>query len=74
MAGIPEGSEEQREYLSYLLRLWRAGDGERPTWRASLRSAHTGEQVGMASLEELFRFLEHQTGTVPNAEEDGPEP
>jgi hypothetical protein len=27
-------------------------------WRASLESACTGERVGFASLEELFRFLE----------------
>ena len=61
---------EQQAYLSYLLRLWREGDGERPEWRASLRSAHTGEQVGLASLEDLYHFLQRQTGVAPNADED----
>jgi len=74
VADIPEGSKEQPDYLSYLLRLWRAGDGERPMWRASLRSAHTGEQVGFASLEDLFRFLRIQTGKVPSADGDRQEP
>jgi len=65
-----QGSEERRDYLSYLLRLWRAGDGKRPTWRASLKSAHTGEQVSFANLEDLFHFLRIQTGTVPSADGD----
>jgi hypothetical protein len=62
---------EPQTYLSYLLRLWREGDDDRLEWRASLRSTHTGEQVGLGSLEELFRFLEHQTGAAPNAVNDG---
>lgn len=45
------------EYLSYLLRLWLAGDGDQPQWRASLEDPHTGEQTGFDSLEELFEFL-----------------
>jgi hypothetical protein len=60
---LPKGSEEQQDYLSYLLRLWKTGGGERPLWRASLKSAHTGEQVGFASLEDLFAFLENETGS-----------
>ncbi len=70
MADIPEDSKEQRDYLSYLLRLWRAGDGKRPMWRASLKSTHTGEQAGFANLEDLFHFLRIQTGTVPSADGD----
>ena len=62
MTDIPEGSVEQRDYLSYLLRLWRTGDGEEPMWRVSLRSAGSGERVGFASLEDLFHFLQSQTG------------
>ena len=68
MADIPEGSVEQRDYLSYLLRLWRTADGEESLWRASLKSAHSGEQVGFADLEDLFRFLQTQTGTLPRAD------
>jgi hypothetical protein len=58
-------SQERRDYLSYLLRLWRESDGEVPVWRASLRSSHTGETVGFASLEELFEFLQGQIGVLP---------
>ncbi|MCE7985209.1 MAG: hypothetical protein DYG89_28895 [Caldilinea sp. CFX5] len=50
-----------REYLAYLLRLWRA-DGRAPSgqatnWRASLESPQSGERVGFGSLAELFAFL-----------------
>ena len=55
---------EQRDYLSYLLRLWRAETGERPAWRASLKSARTGEQMGFVHLEEMFDYLRRQTELV----------
>jgi hypothetical protein len=51
---------EQPDYLSYLLRLWRVSDDEEPAWRALLKSAHTGRQVGFGTLEELFEFLRMQ--------------
>ena len=74
MADIPEGSVEQRYYLSYLLRLWRTGDGEEPLWRASLKGVHDGEQMGFASLQDLFHFLRTQTGTLPSADRVRQEP
>ncbi len=48
---------EQPDYLSYLLRLWRVSDGEQPTRRVSLKSAHTGQQVGFSSLKEAFNSV-----------------
>ena len=63
-------SQEQREYFSYLLRLWRESDGERPVWRACLKSARTGEKVGFGSLEELYQFLLRQVGVLPDAGRD----
>jgi hypothetical protein len=63
VADMPDGSKEQRDYASYLLRLWRVGDAEGPTWRASLKSVHNGQQVGFASLADLFAFLENETGS-----------
>jgi hypothetical protein len=66
----PKGSQEQRDYQSYLLRLWRESDGEVPVWRASLKSSHTGKKVGFGSLEELFEFLRRQTGTLQHADKD----
>jgi hypothetical protein len=55
-------AEEQREYHSYLLRLWRTGSQGNATWRASLESAQTGERHGFADLASLVAFLEEQTG------------
>jgi len=69
-------SRERPDYLSYLLRLWRAGgDGgscgmeEKTVWRASLQSPQTGERIGFASLEELFDFLRRQTGVASDSNE-----
>lgn len=55
-------SEGGPTYLSYLLRLWRVSDEDRPVWRASLQSAETGERVGFAGLDELFDYLRQQAG------------
>jgi len=60
----PKGTEEQSDYQSYLLRLWRVSDDEEPIWRASLKSSRSGEQVGFGSLEDLFEFLQRQTGVT----------
>jgi hypothetical protein len=74
VADIPEGAVERRSYSSYLLRLWQVEDAGGPVWQASLKSAHSGEQVGFASLQDLFRFLRTQTGTMPGADGDKQEP
>lgn len=74
MGTHPQASQEQRDYLSYLLRLWREGDEERSVWRASLKASRTGEKVGFGSLEELFEFLLMQTGTLPYVDRSGEEP
>jgi hypothetical protein len=73
---VEEAVEEQADYLSYLLRLWREDDGGgghredaepdqaggKAVWRASLESVRTGERRSFASLEELFDFLREQAG------------
>ncbi len=61
---------QQRRYLSYLLRLWQesGGDlphGDLPLWRASLERPQTGERLGFASLVDLFIFLENETRSSP---------
>jgi hypothetical protein len=53
---------QQRRYISYLLRLWQEGGGERTLWRASLESPQGGDRLGFASLEDLVAFLENETG------------
>jgi hypothetical protein len=60
---------EQRRYISYLLRLWQAGTGREVSWRASLKSPHTGERTGFPSLEALFAFLRQETGVAPDSDE-----
>jgi hypothetical protein len=55
-------SQEQADYLSYLLRLWLENDSEKPVWRASLENAETGEPKVFASLELLVEFLRQVTG------------
>lgn len=66
------------EYVSYLLRLWRASEvGEPPgvlrktIWRASVESSRTGERRGFAALDELFAFLREQTGERGGDDDDG---
>ena len=54
------------DYLSYLLRLWRARERGKPAWRASLQNPHTGERVSFCTLDELFAFLRRQTDTEPD--------
>jgi hypothetical protein len=55
---------EQRDYLSYLLRLW-LDDGETESaWRASLESSLASERQSFASLDDLCAFLWQQTGAA----------
>jgi hypothetical protein len=65
---------QQRQYLSYLLRLWQASAGDpprdSPLWRASLESSQTGTRLGFASLGELFAFLEEETGSTLGGSKD----
>jgi len=66
-------AEEQRDYLSYLLRLWRVCSAGKHVWRASLETPGTGERRGFARLKELFAFLEAETGETILDSEEGPE-
>lgn len=68
MSDTPENSTLQPDYRSYLLRLWRIG-GEAATWRGSIESPHTGERLGFGSLDDLFAYLQEQTGLIPDTEE-----
>lgn len=63
--------QEQPGYLSYLLRLWRASDDKGPTWRAGLKSSHTGEEVGFGSLDDLFDYLRREAGLETGRGEQG---
>ena len=58
--GIPQ-YDEQDEYQTFLLRLWRARYHGRWSWRASLESPRTGERHTLGTLAGLFTFLEDKT-------------
>jgi hypothetical protein len=57
--------DTQPTYLSYMLRLWRAGI-EQPAWRASLENPHTGELKSFTDIESVFSFLRQQVGASPD--------
>ena len=71
---IPKETSNQKDYVSYMLRMWRDGGDEKAPasteapWRVSLQSPRTGEMVRFASLDDLFDFLQglassmHQKG------------
>jgi hypothetical protein len=63
-------TSEQPDYLSYLLRLWQEDGKESTNWRASLESALTGRRHVFPCLEELFAFLQRQTGSSCDGNEN----
>ena len=62
--------EDEPVYLSFLVRLWRTGDGEMGTWRASVEDARTRDCRGFASLEQLFDYLRASVGEQLGASSD----
>jgi hypothetical protein len=57
-------SNEQPDYMSYLLRLWRETAQGQTVWWASLESSLTSERQVFTSLCDLFQFLRQQTGAA----------
>lgn len=55
-------SNAQHVHLSYLLRVWRAGNSPAPEWRCLLEDTRTRERRGFADLASLLAFLEQQIG------------
>ena len=64
----------ERDYVAYLLRLWRVNSKGKTTWRASVESASTGERQGFTNLDDLFDFLRQQTDAPPNSDEGAIDP
>jgi hypothetical protein len=61
MARNDKNTKERRDYLSYLLRLWRVEVKGQTVWRASLECPRTGERLGFADLEALCHHLRVET-------------
>ncbi|NLD44606.1 MAG: hypothetical protein GX657_14060, partial [Chloroflexi bacterium] len=55
-----ERADESR-YLAYMLRLWSAGPGPEPAWRATTERVATGERRSFGSLGALFEYLVRET-------------
>jgi hypothetical protein len=49
--------QKQRNYHSYLLRLWCSGDENRAPWHIMLEKPHTGQRHSFAGFSDLFDFL-----------------
>ena len=55
---------EQRDYASYLLRLWKSNECGNATWRASLESMAEGRRYNFAHLGALITFLLNRFGPL----------
>jgi hypothetical protein len=58
-------------YISYILRLWQAGDGDQPQWCAALIETQSGERHCFASLEVMTIFLQTRMDTLTCPEAEG---
>jgi len=56
--------EEQPDYASYLLRLWKSNELGNATWRASLESTTEGRRYNFAHVEALITFLLNRFGPL----------
>ncbi len=63
----------EKNYHSFLLRLWRVQVDGKVAWRASLENPFTGERKGFANLSELIVYLEAQVSDANDARAETPE-
>ena len=56
---------EQPDYASYLLRLWKSNERGGAAWRASLESTAERRRYNFAHLEALVAFLRKRFGALP---------
>jgi hypothetical protein len=66
-------SNEQTDYLSYLLRLWRENGEGQTVWRASLERSRTARRQVFPGLEDLCEYLQRRTGVAFGADADDDE-
>lgn len=55
-------------YVAYLLRMWRTG--EHSAWKVSLEDPYTGERLGFNGLNTLFGYLQQQTDSDVQLNQD----
>jgi hypothetical protein len=61
-------TDQEKPYLSYLLRLWLVQNHEGYVWRCSLENVQTGERHGFAGLEVLCEFLCEKIAPIPEGD------
>jgi hypothetical protein len=68
--------KKRPNYFSYMLRLWRENNAghqhrceKQHVWRASLEDSLTRKRQGFRSLDDLFVFLQKETGVVKDGAE-----
>jgi hypothetical protein len=57
--------QEQPDYASFLLRLWKSNEHGSAIWRASLESTAEGHRYNFAHVEALIAFLQKRFGALP---------
>ncbi len=50
-------ADQEKPYVSYLLRLWLVQNQTQQVWRCSLENVQTGKRYGFASIEAMYQFL-----------------
>jgi len=50
------------KYFSFLLRLWRTGSQEHPSWRVMLEDPHTRKVIGFDGLDSFINHLQNLAG------------
>jgi hypothetical protein len=66
--------EVKHHYLSYLLRVWQAGNPESPVWVASLEDPHSHQIILFKTLDALWQHLLQTTGFLNEGSANEPEP
>jgi hypothetical protein len=67
-------SEQERRYISYLLRLWQIESQGRLVWQASLEDSRTGKRKGFVSVDALLAFLRQAINEDRPAIDEEPRP
>jgi hypothetical protein len=60
--------QQEPQYQSYLLRLWRSGGGE--AWRVMLECVGTHERHGFSDLGDMCAFLQEQMDDTEKRREE----
>jgi hypothetical protein len=63
-------SDQERRYISYLLRLWQIESQGQLVWQASLEDSRTGKRRGFASVDALLAFLRQLTDGASDSGEN----